>query len=182
MICLGKSIITKVQSLDWLKPETPIKHRMPRAIQNDITDNGMKCEEYDVILGSDIVYERTLILPLCKILKSYLHYGTDKGFKNIAYIACTERSYTTLECFEVILLWWIPIKGGCISLISFHLFICYTFSLYFCFRLHWKKLSLSLRLLEKVCIAQKKIFCVQMHCISQQEFMRLLMSQEQIEI
>ena len=101
LICLGKSIITKVQSLDWLKPETPIKHPMPRAIQNDITDNGMKCEEYDVILGSDIVYERTLILPLCKILKSYLHYGTDKGFKNIAYIACTERSYTTLECFEV---------------------------------------------------------------------------------
>ena len=102
LICLGTSIITKVQSLDWLKPEIEIKNSKPRPIENGNTGNGMKCEEYDVILGSDIVYERTLILPLCKILKSYLHYGTNKGFKNIAYIACTERSYTTLECFEVI--------------------------------------------------------------------------------
>ena len=71
-------------------------------IENGNAVNGINCQEYDVILGSDIVYERTLILPLCKILKSYINYGTNKGFKTIAYIACTERSYTTLECFEVI--------------------------------------------------------------------------------
>ena len=72
LIYLGKSIITKVQSLDWLKQDATIKHPEPGVIENGNTDIGMKCQEYDVILGSDIVYERTLILPLCKILKTYL--------------------------------------------------------------------------------------------------------------
>ena len=123
LICLGKSIITKVQSLDWLKQDATIKHPNPSVIEKGKTDIGMKCQEYDVILGSDIVYERTLILPLCKILKTYLNYGTNKGFKNIAYIACTERSYTTLECFEVIFIINSTERGCSIYYTSIYLFI-----------------------------------------------------------
>ena len=48
-----------------------------------------------VLLGSDIVYERSLIAPLCKVLGHYLSKGGC-----LAYIACTERSATTLQCFE----------------------------------------------------------------------------------
>ena len=103
MINIGKTIIATVQSLDWLKPYPIVLQTKADKIENSNSCNLMNYQDYDVILGSDIVYERTLILPLCKILKSYLCDGENKKFKSIAYIACTERSYTTLECFEVIL-------------------------------------------------------------------------------
>ena len=48
-----------------------------------------------VILGSDIVYERSLIAPLCQVLDQYLRKSGC-----LAFIACTERSATTLQCFE----------------------------------------------------------------------------------
>ena len=60
-----------------------------------------KRQDYNVILGSDIVYERSLILPLCKVLKGYLNIEGHDDHEKVAYIACTERSRTTLECFEV---------------------------------------------------------------------------------
>ncbi|CAB4069555.1 EEF2KMT [Lepeophtheirus salmonis] len=52
--------------------------------------------EFDVILGSDIVYERSLIPPLVGVLKTAM----DIDSKRRAYIACTERSQTTLDIFE----------------------------------------------------------------------------------
>ena len=72
-------------------------------MEND-TKEGIKADfpesqTLDVILGSDIVYERSLIKPLCKILKQNLRVASSA----VAYIACTERSRTTLECFEVYL-------------------------------------------------------------------------------
>lgn len=50
----------------------------------------------DVVVGSDIVYERGLLAPLCKVLKWFLIKNTE----SVAYMACTERSMTTLACFE----------------------------------------------------------------------------------
>ncbi len=52
----------------------------------------------DVVLGADIVYERGLLPPLCSLLRQSLETSA-----SVAYIACTERSYTTLECFETAL-------------------------------------------------------------------------------
>lgn len=53
---------------------------------------------YDVdwILGADIVYERTLIPSLCQVLQRILRSNP----KATALISCTERSSTTLACFE----------------------------------------------------------------------------------
>ncbi len=51
--------------------------------------------DFDFILGADVVYERSLIEPLCGVLGAFLQGGRAK-----AYIACTERSQTTLSCFE----------------------------------------------------------------------------------
>ena len=65
------------------------------VIQADVSE----LQTFDVILGSDIVYERSLIKPLCEILKQNLSVASSA----VAYIACTERSRTTLECFEVYL-------------------------------------------------------------------------------
>ena len=55
-------------------------------------------KKVDVILGSDIVYERSLIPPLCQLIHSFL--SASDGSLPVAYIACTERSRTTLQCFE----------------------------------------------------------------------------------
>ena len=52
----------------------------------------------DVILGSDIVYERSLIGPLCNVIQKVLRQS--KSEKPLGYIACTERSHTTLNCFH----------------------------------------------------------------------------------
>lgn len=52
--------------------------------------------QYDFILGADVVYERSLIPPLCRVLK--LLFEKSPNIK--AFIACTERSTTTLDCFE----------------------------------------------------------------------------------
>ena len=98
---LDKSIIATVQRLDWLEPDETIEKEHTNKTVNGDVCKMTTFEEYDVILGSDIVYERTLILPLCKILKKYLYNGKKDTCKKVAYIACTERSYTTLECFEV---------------------------------------------------------------------------------
>ena len=85
--------------LDWLAQnalEKPIiQNDTNEGIQIDVSES----EIFDVILGSDIVYERSLIKPLCKILKQNLTVASSA----VAYIACTERSRTTLECFEVYL-------------------------------------------------------------------------------
>ena len=51
---------------------------------------------YDFILGADIVYERTLIEPLCQVLRTVMLANP----KAKTLIACTERGTTTLECFE----------------------------------------------------------------------------------
>ena len=71
------SIVASVERLDWTKPPCISRGR------------------YDVVLGSDIVYERSLIEPLCKVLSSFLVKD-----QTVAYIACTQRSQTTLQCFE----------------------------------------------------------------------------------
>ena len=75
------------------------KQRGQDVGKKDITSE--KRQEYNVILGSDIVYERSLILPLCKVLKGHLFVEGHDDHEKVAYIACTERSRTTLECFEV---------------------------------------------------------------------------------
>ena len=85
--------------LDWLAQNTLEKPRTGNdtkvVIQTDVSES----KTFDVILGSDIVYERSLIKPLCEILKQNLRVASSA----VAYIACTERSRTTLECFEVYL-------------------------------------------------------------------------------
>ena len=85
--------------LDWLAQNTLEKPRIDNdtkvVIQTDVSES----KTFDVILGSDIVYERGLIKPLCEILKQNLRATSSA----VAYIACTERSRTTLECFEVYL-------------------------------------------------------------------------------
>ena len=94
----GQDIIATVQKLDWLQPNTT-------AIQTKINNSNKEpipSIDYDIILGSDIVYERSLILPLCKVLKSYLYQKEEDKCQKVAYIACTERSHTTLGCFEVV--------------------------------------------------------------------------------
>ena len=100
-IISDKSILATVQRLDWLKPDETVEKEYTNKTVNGDVCKMTTFEEYDVILGSDIVYERTLILPLCKILKKYLYNDKKDTCKKVAYIACTERSYTTLECFEV---------------------------------------------------------------------------------
>ena len=94
-----QDIVATVEKLDWLKSNERTKQRGENIGVNDITSQ--KHQEYNVILGSDIVYERSLILPLCKVLKGYLFVEGQGYPEKVAYIACTERSRTTLECFEV---------------------------------------------------------------------------------
>ena len=57
-------------------------------------------DEVDWILGADIVYERSLIDPLCRVLSNLLNLNVNAT----ALIACTERSNTTLDTFEKALL------------------------------------------------------------------------------
>ena len=71
-----------VAKLDWLEP--PI-YELDPCFQG-----------IEVILGADIVYERSLIPPLCRVLNCLLKQ--QNGCK--ALISCTERSATTLNCFE----------------------------------------------------------------------------------
>ena len=71
-----------VAKLDWL--DEPL-------ILDDCCFQGI-----EIILGADIVYERSLIPPLCRVLNCLLL--KQKGCK--ALISCTERSVTTLNCFE----------------------------------------------------------------------------------
>ena len=61
--------------------------------------NAEEFKKVDVILGSDIVYERSLIPGLCRVVRAFLS-GSDSSSSPVAYIACTERSHTTLKCFE----------------------------------------------------------------------------------
>ena len=88
-----------VKKLDWLAQNTlknaGVEDDTKVVIQADVSES----QTFDVILGSDIVYERSLIKPLCEILKQNLRVASSA----VAYIACTERSRTTLECFEVYL-------------------------------------------------------------------------------
>ena len=88
-----------VKKLDWLAQNTlknaGVEDDTKVVIQADVSES----QTFDVILGSDIVYERSLIKPLCEILKQNLTVASSA----VAYIACTERSRTTLECFEVYL-------------------------------------------------------------------------------
>ena len=88
-----------MEKLDWLKSNGLTKQPGQNIVKTDIASQ--KRQDYNVILGSDIVYERSLILPLCKVLKGYLNIESDDDHEKVAYIACTERSRTTLECFEV---------------------------------------------------------------------------------
>ena len=92
----GHEIIATVQKLDWLDT-TAIQSKIDTSNKDSIPNI-----DYDIILGSDIVYERSLILPLCKVLKSYLYQKEEDKCQKVAYIACTERSHTTLGCFEVV--------------------------------------------------------------------------------
>ena len=71
-----------VKHLDWL----------------DYNSEKLEGVEYDVILGSDIVYERTYLPALCKVLRATMSLKKDNPA--VAFLACTERSQTTLECFE----------------------------------------------------------------------------------
>ncbi len=64
-------------------------------------------EGADVILGADIVYERGLLPPLCSVLRSLLRrrlHRDDQAATTTtaaaAFVACTERSHTTLAVFE----------------------------------------------------------------------------------
>ncbi|TRY70380.1 hypothetical protein TCAL_02886 [Tigriopus californicus] len=71
---------TAVQHLDWLKYDVS---SLPKV---------------DVILGSDIVYERAFLPPLCGLIQDLLKLSD--AMDPTAYIACTERSFTTLDCFN----------------------------------------------------------------------------------
>lgn len=71
---------TSVQHLDWLKYD------------------GSTLPKVDVILGTDIVYERTYLAPLCGLIQDLLKRSD--SMDPTAYIACTERSFTTLDCFN----------------------------------------------------------------------------------
>ena len=44
------------------------------------------------------MYERTLLPGLAAVIKAVLKRSLDA--EPVAYIACTERSHTTLSCFE----------------------------------------------------------------------------------
>ena len=55
-----------------------------------------KYSDISYIFGADIVYEHTLIMPLCKKLSLIFN----KNPQAIALIACTERNAKTLEIFE----------------------------------------------------------------------------------
>lgn len=61
--------------------------------------NAEDFRKFDVILGSDIVYERSLIPGLCSVIRNFLT-RSESSSPGVAYIACTERSHTTLKCFE----------------------------------------------------------------------------------
>lgn len=73
----GSDYRAVVERLDWTDPAEELMKK-----------------DFHILLGSDIVYERSLIAPLCHVLHRFLRKG------NVAYIACTQRSATTLECFE----------------------------------------------------------------------------------
>jgi hypothetical protein len=51
-----------------------------------------------VLLGTDIVYERSLLPALCSVIRAFL--VSSHAATAAAYIACTERSYTTIDCFH----------------------------------------------------------------------------------
>ena len=70
-----------VEKLNWLEP---VIDKSWQGIQ--------------IILGADIVYERSLIPPLCQVLVVLLKQNSQNQCK--ALISCTERSATTLNCFE----------------------------------------------------------------------------------
>ena len=53
-------------------------------------------ENCDILLGSDIVYERSILKSLCTVLKSFMASNQSP----LVFIACTERSHKTLRCFE----------------------------------------------------------------------------------
>lgn len=74
---LSENCTVVVDELDWTRKES-------------------SQSEVDWILGADIVYERTLIPPLCQVLQRVLQYNPAAT----ALISCTERSSTTLACFE----------------------------------------------------------------------------------
>ena len=64
-----------VEKLDWL----------------DIDNNNTKVAEYkgiDLLLGADIVYERSLIQPLVQVISNILRQNANAN----CYICCTERS------------------------------------------------------------------------------------------
>ena len=88
-----------VKKLDWLTQNTLENPRIENDTKEVTHTDVSESQTFDVILGSDIVYERSLIKPLCEILKQNLRVASSA----VAYIACTERSRTTLECFEVYL-------------------------------------------------------------------------------
>jgi predicted nicotinamide N-methyase len=67
--------------------------------QLDWTKDHMRDYTVDWILGADVVYERSLIAPLCGVLRRLLKANQSAK----ALIACTERSATTLKCFEAAL-------------------------------------------------------------------------------
>ena len=95
----GTQTTVTVKKLDWLTQNTLEKPRIENDTKVVTHTDVSESQTFDVILGSDIVYERSLIKPLCEILKQNLRVASSA----IAYIACTERSRTTLECFEVYL-------------------------------------------------------------------------------
>ncbi len=72
-----------VRCLDWV---TARNEDLKEAFVNQV----------DIIMGADIVYERSLIEPLVRVIQIVL----DLNPKTVAFIACTERSKTTIECFE----------------------------------------------------------------------------------
>ena len=71
-----------VRNLDWV-------HFDENSFKNEVGN-------VDIVIGSDIVYERSLLPHLCKVVKCLL--GDFRA--SCAIIACTERSFTTLNCFE----------------------------------------------------------------------------------
>ena len=70
----GGCTTVQVQKLDW--------------IATDNTKLGYEEEGIDLLLGADIVYERSLIQPLVQVISNILRQNANAN----CYICCTERS------------------------------------------------------------------------------------------
>lgn len=113
--------VAQVGRLDWQEGGPPANLAPPDGPDDDGPDG------FDVVLGTDIVYERSLIAPLCRMVRNLLLKARSPAAPGaavpeqpqqrprrprrqgsqqepaegaVAFIACTQRSMTTSQQFE----------------------------------------------------------------------------------